>query len=247
MAMQGGATTSWAMLVGESIASAAADGDVQAQHLAAIAALARGDQRAASDESDKTKNHRKLKRLDLATPWPDYILAAHEEERARLGVQQRPLTIVSLCTGLCAESAACTALGLRACIEVACDKKLTAQQFLFGKPKSERPKHLFSDVYNMLSDPAPASCDWPWHFGLQCPVPVGCDLLVAGFPCQPYSRLNAKRRKMNEGGVINKHPLLGVTSMMHEALDRYEPKAFIFENVLGFRDFVPQAQTSPLQ
>ena len=68
-------------------------------------------------------------------------------------------------------------------------------------------------------------------------------VLVAGIPCQPYSNASASRSKL--GGVTG-HKKFGLTAAMVHALSVFMPRAFIFENVIGFSKRVKGLRKTPL-
>lgn len=180
------------------------------------------------------------------TKWPSYILDAHARRRQSLGAQMRDLSILSLCTGLCAESTACRALNIKVSVEAACDIKKNVEIVQACKTGPERPKHFFGDVFGLVSGDS-TSCQWHATTS-QCQERLqNLDLLVAGFPCQPYTKQNPKRRKVGSGASTEEHRLQRVTAAMHDALERFTPKGFIFEQVPGFADVLPEHGKSALE
>ena len=72
-----------------------------------------------------------------------------------------------------------------AVFELACDRKLSSQKFM----KATLPDtcHIFTDLGKLALAPLhrdPGPC---LNHGVRCDMSTGPDLMVAGFPCSPYS------------------------------------------------------------
>lgn len=179
--------------------------------------------------------------------WWRFILAATESVRSTKGKQRRPLSILSVCSGIGAESAALTKLGMDHRVIASVDLKETVYMLEARKKDPCRPLHFYSDIFRVLDGTAECAfhpdAKSPCCF-MKCPGLDILDLLVAGFPCQPYSQQSAKRSK--PGGVVQ-HPKFEVTNAMFDCLRQFEPRAFVFENVPGFRDSVRGFEKTPLE
>ena len=169
--------------------------------------------------------------------WWRFVRAATAGRRAQRGAQMRALAILSLCTGLCSESMACEALDIDADLVATCDPKPISKQVLDRRPFGMRPLHHFQDVFTLLADAGTCVVH-----GVTCTLDAA-DILIAGFPCQPYSKQNAKRNR--DGGPAS-NPLFSLTKAMVDAVRLFEPYMFLFENVAGFAEPIKGQVDTPL-
>jgi hypothetical protein len=180
-----------------------------------------------------------------AKEWWEFILRGAKHQRLSRGEQKRPLTVLSLCSGLGAESAALAKLGLNFRVLATCDLKEEVLM-LESRKKAHQPMHHYRDVFDLLHGSATCClhqqpCDFMRDAkdqGLHA-----LDILVAGFPCQPFTRQSVKRY---QPGGVEGHQKWNLGDAMVEAVQKYAPRAFCFEQVPGFSDPVPGRDTTPL-
>eukprot|EP00959_Pyramimonas_sp_CCMP1952_P437645 9162826-Pyramimonas_sp.AAC.1 len=118
---------------------------------------------------------------------------------------------------MCSEAYCCQALGIDYEIVVACDQKWDVWQLLKSGEFVGRPQHFYSDVSSLLrfmegQGPRPQclacsekSIDCSW----EPPNPYTpdddlIDVLVAGFPCQPFS--GTRNDRYGEADTVRCHP-----------------------------------------
>ena len=156
--------------------------------------------------------------------------------------QLRPLRISSWCSGICSEMHACSALGVEATLTLACDTKPSIQRLLLSGQLGFTPTHLFDNLWGLVGTNSrpPESKPKCLKHCKQCPVPTidydrggeeRDDILVAGFPCQPFSTQTAQRRTP---GAVTKHKLYPVGKGVQQGIFEHRPRSFILENVMGF-------------
>ena len=121
-------------------------------------------------------------------------------------------------------------LGIPAQIVTASDCDRASQAFISANFEVDR---FFGDMQTQskswISEPGPRP-----------------DILIAGPPCKPYSRLRAKRFV---AGTVKQHAAFNVTFQdFFESLDAHDPKTSVFENVLGMDDKMhSNSDETPLQ
>ena len=111
-----------------------------------------------------------------------------------------------------------------------CDIKRPVSKYVAELPLGSRPEHHYHDVHELLKLD---SCYCMIHQRRCLPPTESVDLLVAGFPCQPYSRQNNKRQLPE---ADESYYLCPVSLSMKEALQKWRPRCYLFENVEGFLD-----------
>eukprot|EP00959_Pyramimonas_sp_CCMP1952_P177355 3707376-Pyramimonas_sp.AAC.1 len=169
------------------------------------------------------------------------------------GRQLRDLQIMSLCSGMGPEIYALHKLGY-SCQTIACDmkndSKLTLNLFP-ARGLGPAPRHMFGDVFEMMDglEGAPGSkramcskCGGPCN-----PIEgdMIVDILVAGFPCQPYTA--ARRKRFANDDDVAAHKKYDVSIEMVRSVKIVMPASFIFENVVGFaRRGVNDIRPTPL-
>ena len=159
----------------------------------------------------------------MAAAPPDWYLCAMEA----VGNQWRPhgchLRVLSLCSGMLPEAEVLAELGVSHTLTT-CDLKASAAAVACRLPH-ERHDHHYRDVWDLLQDGVQSA--WCERRKQLCPLPSEVDILVAGFPCQPYSRQNCFKRKFG---------LDPMTVAIVDAIRRYRPARFVLENVTGMLD-----------
>lgn len=172
--------------------------------------------------------------------WQAYFKNAMAENRFLRGEQLRPLSLMSLCSGMCCEAFACMELNIPAEVEATCDPKLVTANF--GGASGLPAKHHFLDVFDLLAgDDLGAMCA---RHNDTCTPRIHRDLLIAGFPCQPFTQQRGERYK--DLGVVG-HKDYGLMEGMISSLVRLKPHAFIFENVSAFARPAQNMHCTPLE
>ena len=134
-----------------------------------------------------------------ARQWWLFVKAGAQVFMEKRGHQQRTLSILSLCSGICSESMAAKMLDIPYIVQATCDLKESAKRVAMRGISGQKPLHHFTDVFDLLNNSAGCS----FHEGEACELHPGMDILISGFPCQPYSFANAKR---NIAGQISITP-----------------------------------------
>eukprot|EP00959_Pyramimonas_sp_CCMP1952_P166876 3487702-Pyramimonas_sp.AAC.1 len=134
---------------------------------------------------------------------------------------QRPLVLASLCTGMGTEAYVCHKLNIPFKILVGCDIKNASSQLHLqhmGSRPEAIPDHWFPDLFALLRALKSGRClICMRHDGRQCnPTPSErVDILVSGFPCQPFSA--ARRGRFTEDE--RNHSKGGFSDAVAEAID----------------------------
>jgi len=160
---------------------------------------------------------------------------------------RRPVRIASLCSGLLSEAYVCTKLKIPFRLELSCDTKLAVLSLLKRSPFGFAPDHHYGDIFDLLEKVAAREKPEDLlHPELASPpeVPLEQDVLVSGFPCQPYSICNAKRFKPDG---VESHPKRAVTFAVVDAIACFKPRSFLLENVMGFSKRSPGSDDTPLE
>ena len=150
----------------------------------------------------------------------------------------RPIQLQTMASGTGAPAVGLHLMGIPFTEVLACDPKPSTFKALqcwhgHGVPF---PVHHLDTVDSVLAGSGPCKVH-----GQTCPVNLGStDLLVAGFPCAPFSTQRAKRFS---GTGWRDHPETHVMFDVCRAISRLEPKLAILENVPGF---LLDATDSPL-
>ena len=141
---------------------------------------------------------------------------------------QRPLTVVSLCAGTDAP-----VLGLQMAlgshnVEHLCsvEKCQAARRFI---QVNFRPRHMRRSITDFRA--ASGMCD---VCGMECNGAnqhTPADMMIAGFPCPPFSILNPNRFNQNHNGLRQSHTFMEIVSYLHSSLS--PPMIVILENVWG--------------
>eukprot|EP00435_Cladocopium_sp_Y103_P004127 s1246_g1.t1 len=137
----------------------------------------------------------------------------------------RPVKVSSACTGTGAARLALQWTGCPMEENFACDPKKAALKFNLGM--GMQPKHFF----NTAADVARGQGHCHVH-GRHCDLGEEgkCDLMVAGFPCQPFSVQRPQR--WSEGW--RKHLQAPVMEEVCQAIKATLPRLVVLENVMGF-------------
>ena len=145
-----------------------------------------------------------------------------------MGVQESPLVIESMFTGMNPTAFILTRGALAYEERAAAGRKPHARQFM--TQNRVMPKVCHTDVADMLAR----------ALGPAQPGYERADLLTAGFPCQPYSTMSRKKLRPTL------HPLFQFTMTTIEFIRKTMPRTAILENTCGFlrvSDFHGQDQT----
>ncbi|CAK0853957.1 unnamed protein product, partial [Prorocentrum cordatum] len=185
---------------------------------------------------------RSLKTLDLSD-WPGFVQAA-SDLRIKRGEQMRPLTVVSLCSGLGTEAFCLRQLGIEHKTVLSSDIKKNAFfiQCETDSFHSQKPEYFCPDIYDLIGsmgslsradDPRCAMKNEPIHWQrIAKSLPGGRpDLLVSGFPCQPFT--TARSRERFARGGVHSHPKYSTGEAVRKCIQEMRPVAFLLENVTG--------------
>ncbi len=115
------------------------------------------------------------------------------EARGRQGLR-RQMTMLSVCTGTCAEGWAVAALGLPVTDIVTCDVDKKARDFVKTFHKS-RVAHGFDSLGSFQRRAVVGDCG---VHGKYCVVPYSerPDMFIGGPPCPPYSQMRHNRKEV---------------------------------------------------
>ena len=108
------------------------------------------------------------------------------------------------------------------------------QLFMANMPHGH-VKHLFGSLEEQCAGQSP--CILCQQQGQQCSVrelceAEGVDLLIAGSPCDPFSKMRAKRFA---SGTLKKHVSYGLTmDAMVDSFLCHKPRIAVMEQVAGF-------------
>lgn len=180
----------------------------------------------------------------LKLDWEKYIKPTLEEIWTRRGQQSRPLSLMSLCSGMCTEAFACTRLQVQVELEATCDPRYAAVRFAdkkYGVPS----KHHFEDVFDLLEEVSSVQdpCGRCLTHDDICAPEVHRDLMVAGFPCQPFTQQRGQRYK--DRGVVGHKGFCLMDAMVAREV-RLKPRSFVFENVSAFSRPAKNMSGTPL-
>ena len=139
---------------------------------------------------------------------------------------KRKIQVPSLCSGTGAPVLGLQAMGVPVAEPFACDLK--SASFAMYRAMKLSPCHFFTEVQDIVAGGGPCQM----HGGELCLLEDqdDDDLLVAGFPCQPYSTQRPTRYR--DGW--RSHPASGVMFQVGHVLKQRKPKMALFENVPGF-------------
>eukprot|EP00929_Paragymnodinium_shiwhaense_P094960 TRINITY_DN55868_c0_g1_i2.p1 TRINITY_DN55868_c0_g1~~TRINITY_DN55868_c0_g1_i2.p1 ORF type:complete len:482 (+),score=38.97 TRINITY_DN55868_c0_g1_i2:155-1600(+) len=175
--------------------------------------------------------------------WARWLLDGFSAVRQELSEQKRALRVLSCCTGMCGEHFALEALDVKHEILSASDLKLDAR---LSASFHVEAGHVYDDMSGQLLPPSStAKCSL--HPGANCQDKQRPDLLVAGFPCQPFSKLGSAA-KTREGP--RSHPQFPAMKQLLEVIANRRPRMCVIENVETMDVAYPSTcddQLSPLQ
>ena len=161
----------------------------------------------------------------VAPPWPAFIREALAGPLNYLGRQARPLLVTTAFSGLASIMQALKDLQISARELAAAEPKPSAQTFC--RSNNLLAEHHFLDVRDLTKT----------GFGKcirhgDCKMPEErADLLVMGFPCQPYS---AQRTGSDDADNVRQHECF---QYGHEAVRfilKTRPRSGLLENVMKF-------------
>ena len=144
----------------------------------------------------------------------------------KLGTQVRPLRLATVCSGLNSPWHALRRMGVDAA-EVA-SAELKERAWRFCQNNGLVGGCWFTGAVP-LSSGAASFCRV--HGESHCFAERGLDLLVAGFPCQPYSR---KRRGSSDAANVAQHPSFMMSNVVEKITLLWRPALALLENVVGF-------------
>lgn len=160
--------------------------------------------------------------------WRDDLPGLLDEERAQLASQRRQLVVHTLVSGMGSPEQVLNDLGFSIDGQVACEKKEHARVF-FAQNHLAPTKHWFLDAETLVaSGHAPCSM----HHGDTCGRPKERPgILVAGFPCTPFSRM---RHGVASEHTAERHTDFENMSLTVQYITRTRPRVFVLEHVLAF-------------
>lgn len=165
--------------------------------------------------------------------WREPLWTSLQHKRQDLPLNQpRPVLVESFCTGSFSEGVAMGSLGIDYKCVLACDKKGASAQFVM----SNFPK--VSHFFTSLADQISASGECKVHSGM-CELSdedmASSDILIGGFPCQPFTHLRQRNGSTPKTGAVSGHPDANIALEEIPALLRKrKPKVAIFEQVKAF-------------
>ncbi len=165
--------------------------------------------------------------LESTTPhkaWPQWVRQQDACTQAPLGKQQRPLYMVSACSGVGSHSAALRALGVTAREVGACDPKDHA--YHFRSVNGLEPEHHFDNIASMVSGQGFCKTCRQKHSMWEHRI----DLFVCGYPCQPSS---TQRHPQIVKFPPADHRGHGVAREVVAFLRRFLPLIVVLENTPG--------------
>jgi len=170
--------------------------------------------------------------------WRTDLQGLLDAERAQLGSQRRRLVLHTLFSGMGSPEQALSDLGFSVDCVVACEKKAHGRAFCVQNSLAPT-KHYFIDAEPLVaSGHAPCSA----HLGETCGLPgEQPDLLVAGFPCTPFSRMRQGVAGIHDA---ESHKDFDKVSWTVQYIARTRPRIFVLENVPAFAG-VPEASGMP--
>ena len=167
-------------------------------------------------------------RAEQDVDWVDFLQEKTASRRQELGQQKRPLVMHTLFSGQNSPDQVLQYLDVSVKVAIAAEAKPHARQFCIqnGLAPSE---HYFTDVEPLASSGKGPCCQ---HSGGQCFVPrEKADLLVAGFPCTPYSFARSGPRDEES---VRQHPDFKKLQWTIDYILNTRPRMFLLENVPGF-------------
>ncbi|CAK9085091.1 unnamed protein product [Durusdinium trenchii] len=176
----------------------------------------------------------------LSSRWAERLLSLTREYNVQRPAA--PINVVSGCTGISAESFVFEALNLNYNILSASDPDLKCHKFLLANLAHGKPTHWFKNLEDQMKNRP--CCDH--RYAQQCQAsPVQPDLGICGTPCHPYSTQRANRFA---AGSVDEHKEFNVAmEQFLKWFERFEPKALVFEQVMGFQmPFIAGGSETPL-
>ena len=166
--------------------------------------------------------------VDQDVDWVDFLKEKTASRRHELGQQKRPLVMHTLFSGQASPEQVCSYLDMSTTLAVAAEAKPHSRQFCFQNGLAPSG-HYYTDVEPLASLGKGPCCI---HSGAHCFVPrEKADLLVAGFPCTPFSFARSGSR--DEESVRQHHDFKKFVWTVQYIL-RTKPRMFLLENVPGF-------------
>ena len=160
--------------------------------------------------------------------WVDFLKEKTADRRRELGQQTRPLVMHTLFSGQNSPDQVLRDLDVKFVVPVAAEKKPHARRFCAQNGLAPSG-HYFTDVAPLVSiGKGPCST----HGGEQCSLPhEKADLLVAGFPCTPFSFARSGARDKES---VRRHPDFEKMVWTIDYILITRPRMFLLENVPGF-------------
>ncbi|KAI0578561.1 DNA repair protein rad8 [Pyrenophora tritici-repentis] len=142
----------------------------------------------------------------------------------------RTIKVATMCSGtespLLALDEICKALKVAGHSPPLIQQEFSAEIEVFKQAFIERnfhPKILFRDVRDFIDE---SSTKATTAYGAEVEIPIGIDILVAGFVCKDLSRLNNQGKSLEDGGETGDTWLA-----VHTYARRFRPSIVLLENV----------------
>ena len=158
--------------------------------------------------------------------WAAHILEATKESRAGLGAQLRPLIIHGGFSGIGSHARVLQETGVDFKETASAEPKEHAKRFL--SYNGLLAEHHYDDLQTVTTgSPAHCAC----CHGICHPPPDRPDLFLAGFSCQPFSKM---RQKTMKATPPSKHAKFNALALLVEYCIRRQPRLVVLENTKGF-------------
>ncbi|CAE7332350.1 unnamed protein product [Symbiodinium sp. CCMP2456] len=185
--------------------------------------------RTPSDSSEDQQNQ--VQGLGTVSIWWAKLLRKHSTLTKSRADHNRPVTVLSGCTGAAAEIAVFKALGIPFVVLSASDPSLKCRAFVEANYPEHVPLHWFADIEDQyegkacINHPSSAGCD-------ACSVgSQGLDFAITGSPCHPFS---VQRPDRFQGGIAEHAEFNTTMTSLLRWSKRFQPKVWVMEQVEGF-------------
>ncbi|KAH7118782.1 hypothetical protein B0J11DRAFT_75237 [Dendryphion nanum] len=202
--------------------------------------LPKRNRKATTTKAAKTKDMINLSLpplTDIKDIFSDMVANAMKKglSSALKDIKDRPLNVATMCSGtespLIALQLVSQALQDQGYSAIEVNHHFSAEIEPFKQGFIERnfqPKILFRDVREFISQDATATT----AYGADVTIPQNLDILVAGFVCKDLSRLNNKRKSLEDEGESG-----DTWNAVYNYSKRFRPSVVLIENVKSTSEF----------